>query len=467
MRRGVFPILALLLASALAYADPQLPRSTDEIAALIEAAEEGASVRLEHGVYSGHLRIGKAVTLDGGGGAIIDGGGEGTVVEITAANVTLRNLTVRGSGDNVSGEPAGIRAASGPVTIENCVVEDALFGIDLRTSPDSIVRGNSVTGKDMEPGRRGDGIRLWWSHGCTIEDNVVDGSRDMVFWYSEDLVIRRNHVTNSRYGLHFMYSHNTTLTGNVLRNNSVGVYLMYSNNITLTGNTLIENRGASGYGLGLKDCDDIIVRGNSMLANRVGSYIDNSPSSVDATGLFAENIVAFNEIGILMTPNTHDNVLTGNGFVENEEQAAVHGRGELTLNQFHSDGRGNFWSDYAGFDADGDGRGDLPYEAASLFENLLAREPNLRLFVHTPAQHAVEFTARALPEIQPKPKFTDPAPLMLPPAAATASAAASHPALMALAAAGLIGAAALSLVLFAGRPGAALHSNINGAKERS
>src|SRR5690606_29953834 len=141
------------------------------------------------------------------------------------------------------------------------------------------------------------------------------------------------------------------------------------------------------------------------------------------------------------------------------EQAAVHGRGELSGNAFASEERGNFWSDYAGFDRDGDGMGDLPYEARSLFESLLAREPNLRLFVHSPAQQAIEFTSRALPEMRPEPKFIDPRPLMAPPAApAVALVAAgggsggSRSALLA-AGGGLVGSAGIMLGVALRRPG--------------
>src|SRR5690606_26208177 len=67
--------------------------------------------------------------------------------------------------------------------------------------------------------------------------------------------------------------------------------------------------------------------------------------------------------------------------------------------------------DYAGFDRDGDGVGDLAYEPRSMFSSLLATEPNLRLFIHSPAQQAIEFTGRAMPELRPSPIFSDPAPL--------------------------------------------------------
>lgn len=420
MRFPTLSILASFTAIGVCVARAELPsRSAVPMAvieALIDGAAQGAVVVVPPGVYEGNLRVGRAVVLDGRGAVTLDGRGKGTVVEIASPGVTFRGFTVRGSGETVQDEPAAVRVTAGPVVVEDNRVEDALFGIDLREASGSTVRRNSVRGKRLEPGRRGDGIRLWWSHGCTVESNEVAGSRDLVFWYSENLRVASNRVSDSRYGLHFMYSHDTVLSGNELSANSVGVYLMYSNRITLTGNRMTNNRGASGYGLGLKDCDEIVVTGNAMLANRIGVYVDNSPSSVGSTGLIEGNMIAFNEIGLLATPNTHDNVVVGNAFVENEEQAATHGRGRLTANAFSRDGRGNFWSDYAGFDRDADGLGDLTHEPRSLFGALMAREPNLRLFVHSPAQQAVEFTARAMPELRPEPTLVDPAPLSRPPA---------------------------------------------------
>lgn len=416
-------VLSLLCArGAWGQAAPQEPRPVSEVRALIDAASAGAVVRVPAGVYQGNLIVSKPVTLDGGGGAVFDGLGEGTVIEVRSEGVTIRGCTVRASGDDVTSEPAGIRVLAGSATIESNIIEDTLFGIDLREAPDSVVRGNTITGKDLESGRRGDGIHLWWSHGCVVEDNAVRRSRDMIFWYSENLRITGNEVTDSRYGLHFMYSHDTVLESNRLAGNSVGIYLMYSNHITLRGNHLLNNRGASGYGIGLKDCDDIVVERNAMLANRVGIYLDNSPASVGSTGLVVSNMIAFNEIGLLATPNTHENVFTGNAFIENEEGAATHGRGRLVSNAFARAGVGNYWSDYAGFDLDADGIGDLAHEPRSLFGAMLANEPNLRLFVHSPAQQAIEFTARALPELRPESVLVDPSPLALPPTIGTAAA---------------------------------------------
>jgi nitrous oxidase accessory protein len=411
--RKILALSALLIMVTPAFA--QEHKSVDEIARLIELAEPNTVVLVPPGVYVGNLVVQKPVVLDGQGTATIDGIGKGMVIELGVADITLRGFKIRGSGSTVDQEPAGVRAHAGPVIIENNLFEDVYFGIDLRQAHDSIVRNNIVHGKELELGRRGDGIRLWWSHKCVIEDNQIDGVRDMVFWYSEELSVARNIVTNSRYGLHFMYSHSTTLKENELEGNSVGIYLMYSNDIHLISNSIINNRGSSGYGIGLKDCDAITVESNTLLANRVGMYIDNSPSSVDSFGIIKGNKVAFNEIGLLSTPITHDNMIAGNAFVENQEQVTVHGRGQLMLNKFSDQGIGNFWSNYSGFDKDNDGIGDFAHEPRSLFRSLIARQPNLRVFLHSPAQQAVELTARAFPELSPDPIFVDSSPLTQPP----------------------------------------------------
>ncbi len=407
--------ICVLLALVFGASAQDARQTTDEIARLIDSAAPGSTVVVPAGLYEGNLRIEKAIVLDGKGLVTIDGLGKGTVVEIAVGDVTLRGFTIRGSGSTVDQEPAGVRAVAGPVIIEDNRFEDVYFGIDLRPAGDSIIRNNIIIGKELKLGRRGDGIRLWWSHNSIVEDNTIDAVRDMVFWYSENLSVARNKVINSRYGLHFMYSHQTVLAENELIGNSVGIYLMYSNDIHLIGNSIVNNRGASGYGIGLKDCDAIVVENNALLANRVGMYIDNSPSSVDSYGIIRGNKIAFNEIGMLSTPITHDNVITNNAFLENEEQVTVHGRGQLMLNKFSENGVGNFWSSYSGFDQDNDGIGDFPHEPRSLFRSLLARQPNLRIFLHSPAQQAIELTARAFPELSPKPIFIDHSPLTRPP----------------------------------------------------
>ena len=52
------------------------------------------------------------------------------------------------------------------------------------------------------------------------------------------------------------------------------------------------------------------------------------------------------------------------------------------------------------------------HESQTLFENMLDKEPKLRILLFSPVQQAVELVGRALPATRPEPKFVDEFPLM-------------------------------------------------------
>jgi ABC-type multidrug transport system ATPase subunit len=202
-----------------------------------------------------------------------------------------------------------------------------------------------------------------------------------------------------------MYCHDASVTGNELRDNSVGAFLMYSRRLQLRGNWIASNRGASGYGIGLKDMGDGQISGNVLAGNKVGIYLEH------ANAAFVDNLLADNDKGIVIFPSAQRNRFEANTFLENGEQVVIEGFSDtMTTNLW----RGNFWSDYRGYDADGDGRGDLAYHPMRLFERLSDRNTGLRLFGDSPSARAIDFAARVFPIFEPKPKFADESPRMRP-----------------------------------------------------
>ncbi len=427
-------LLLPLLIVALAWAAPAVSQGTEpdaisaaDLPQAIAAAAAGDEIIVDGGVYYGALHIDRPLTIIGRNRPVLDGQERGTVVTISAAGVLFEGFVIRGSGDSLDQENSGLVVEAPDVTIAGNVFEETLFGIYLREAHGGVVRDNVIRSKDLAVPRRGDPIRVWFSNDVTISGNQVLDGRDVLLWYSQRLTLKDNDVSGGRYGLHFMYCDDAFIAGNRLYNNSVGAFLMYSRRLTMEHNSVAMNRGPSGYGVGLKDLDDAIVRHNNFLDNRVGAYLDGTPREVDSIGLFEGNVFAYNDIGIELMPAVARNQFIANSFIDNQEQVALAGGGNPGVNHWTVDGVGNYWSNYAGFDADGDGHGDISFVSERLYEDLMQRQPALRLYLYSPATDALDFAARAFPVVRPQPKLEDSSPLMAPRAAVGAPALPTSP----------------------------------------
>lgn len=387
----------------------------DSLEEAIEASSDGDVVTVSGGFHSGHFVIDRSITLKGENWPVLDAGGFGNVVTVRAPDVTISGFVIRNSGIQLVEENAAIEVDEAPrAFITGNRIEESLFGVYLKLAPNSTVSENRITGKDLDVARRGDAIRVWSSHDTVIENNIVSHSRDVVLWYSERLIVRGNEITDGRYGLHFMYDDDALVEDNRLTGNSVGAFLMYSRRLNLRHNVIGDNRGPSGYGIGMKDLDDAVITENLFADNRVGAYIDNSPREIDGFVKFDGNVFTLNDFGLRLMPSVKRNEYSGNTFADNQEQVEAGGGGSLVDNMWSVEGRGNYWSDYSGYDSDGDGYGDVPYTPQRLFEKLVDQHPELRLLTYSPAAQAIDFAAEVIPFVRPEPKLTDDSPLMSP-----------------------------------------------------
>jgi nitrous oxidase accessory protein len=106
------------------------------------------------------------------------------------------------------------------------------------------------------------------------------------------------------------------------------------------------------------------------------------------------------------------NVFDDNSFHGCASNVRVDGRGDAT----HVRWAGNYFDDYAGFDLDGDGIGDVPHEPRSLSNQLTSAHEQFRFFRGTPALGLIDAVSRVLPILTPKVLFRDPAPRLRRPA---------------------------------------------------
>jgi nitrous oxidase accessory protein len=327
----------------------------------------------------------------------------------------IRGFTVRGSGASLVSEDSGIKVLQArSVVIAGNRIEDVLFGIFILSSSDAALLENHVIGKDLIPPRRGDGIRVYNSPHAKIERNLLERSRDLAIWQSNDVIVRKNTVRTSRYGLHYMYCDDSLFEDNFFEDNQVGSAIMYSRRLTLRRNHFTGSRGVGGVGLFIKVGDDILAENNRITDNARGIFLEQAPQAINAQCTIRNNLVAANDVGISIQPFIDRAVFTENAFVSNRIQVEVMG-GVIKPKDFSLTDRGNYWSDYIGFDENEDNKGETPYQIEQFFETFAARWPESGLLRMGPASEALEMAGRAFPLGRPRIVAIDHHPLLKPP----------------------------------------------------
>lgn len=390
---------------------------------LIAAARPQSIVTVPAGVHHVHLNIDKPLTLVGAEGAVLDGAGSGDVIRIAAPNVTVRNLTIRESGSDLTTMDTGIyvEKKARDATIVNNDLEDVLFGIYLDGAAGTKVIGNRIRGLSrLRRADRGDGIHLWSDTGVLVEGNDISQTRDGIYIYiSPHNKIVGNRIHDVRYGIHYMYSNDDVVAGNISFGNLAGYALMQSRRLDIrnnmsrgdreygillnyviysdfSGNTIKNVRGEQGYG-------GFLVPGGEGK----GIFVYNSEFD-----RFHRNSIIDCPIGIHVTAGSDHDLFYGNAFVGNRVQVKYVQNLE---EEWSWHGIGNYWSDYLGWDLNGDGRGDTPYRPNDGVDVLLWEYPSAALLMSSPAILLLRYVQRAFPVFA-SPSVQDSHPLMKPPA---------------------------------------------------
>ena len=407
MMLRLFLLIVLLLPASPSGASETVVPATD--GALIDAlknAQAGDTLRLSQGTHYGPIVIEIPLTLIGEG-ALIDGQEVGSTITVNAPDVTISGLTVIGSGSGGGALDAGITLTKlgDNAVIEGNRIFGNLVGIDVHGAQDVLVSGNIIEGRqDRRMNDRGNGIYIWNAPGTKVIGNDVRWGRDGVFVNtSKNNEFTGNRFRDLRFAVHYMYANNSLVTGNISEGNHLGYAIMYSDNVRIEGNLSVGDRD---HGIMMNYTNKSEVVNNTILQVKDKCVFIYNAHKNEFNGNWFEGC----GIGIHFTAGSERNQMTGNAFIGNRTQVKYVGSKWV---DWSVDDNGNYWSDHAAFDLNGDGITDSAYRPNDIMDHVLWTQPAAKALLGSPAVQLIRWSQSAFPATLPG-GVIDRAPLMQP-----------------------------------------------------
>jgi parallel beta-helix repeat protein len=224
----------------------RVPIDFPTIQEAITVAGSGYTIFVYNGTYHERLAITKPLLLIGEDPTItiIDGGGNGNVVNVCADNVVVQNFTIRNSGTDYSSA-----------------------GISINNYGRPWYYGNALISSNIITNNGGWGIQFYYtSNNTVLENNITNNSNGIILYCSRNNTISGNNIkSNSGNGIQFSESRDNNVCENDIENNGdcgIAFYTTSSAN-TITGNNLTKNK----YGVYLRQAYNNKFYHNNFISN--------------------------------------------------------------------------------------------------------------------------------------------------------------------------------------------------------
>jgi len=271
----------------------------------VDNAQNGDTIIVNPGVYQENVRINKELTITSNSNLTEDQFKRtyvlGAIPDNDVFSINSDNVTIEGL--YISGGPSG--------------TERSEVGIYLEGVKNCSLINNALILNDM-------GILLSGAQGNYLNSNLVSlGNNGISLVNSQENILSDNLVVTNSHGISLNNSINNTVVNNTAGSNSIGIYLEMAGGNTLAYNVVSKNE----YGIFGQTSQSNTLINNSLSLNGIGVFFNESSNNA----IYANEFINF-----LNAIDEGDNI-------------------------WNSSSTGNYWSNYTGVDADGNGIGDTPY----------------------------------------------------------------------------------------------------------
>jgi nitrous oxidase accessory protein len=242
----------------------------------------------------------------------------GNRTQIIGNNITT-SLSVNGSYCNIAGN--------------TFLMEASLYGSHDNVSENDIIGSG--------------GIYVFGVYNNVFSNNINGEDNMGIHIEGASCIIYDNYITgNSGIGGIYISSDETIVAKNLVDHSSIGIKGGGSDNI-ICANKVTNN------GVGL------------LADTRIYNYWKAEATDSEGSNNYYANYIANNDVGTDINQYSENNVTSifyHNNFIDNTYQVETADWDDVYGNDSFDNGEeGNYWSDYKGTDADGDGIGDTPY----------------------------------------------------------------------------------------------------------
>ena len=238
--------------------------------------------------YYENIIIDKSIILIGENknNTIVDSKNKEDVIYVSANRVTINNLTIQNSGNDLTN--AGIHIKADEINISGNIIKNNNFGIYSYKLNTSTIKNNIIINNQ-------NGVYLPFSYNNNISNNLISYNNDCGIYLYDSSV---NNINGSR------------ISKNIINNNKNGIYLWYSFNIEIFYNNLFDNTN----GISLNHHSQL----NEINNNNISNNKNNAMRLNDSTNnMIKQNNITYSDFGLKLFYSSN-NYIEENLFYQNE-----------------------------------------------------------------------------------------------------------------------------------------------------